>query len=115
MSLGATLIESPPNRNFETALASFMAQLSEMMNTHRKANFPNITGDIKIGRDPGGVKFIRITKEDTQKSVYCFVEVATGNIMKAASFKAPAKHARGNIFNANPLDGCGPYGVQYLK
>ena len=32
-------------------------------------------------------------------SVYCFIEKDTGNILKAASRKAPAKGARGSIWN----------------
>jgi len=34
-----------------------------------------------------------------QKSVHCFVEMATGDIYKAATFRAPAKGVRGNIKN----------------
>ena len=34
------------------------------------------------------------------KSVHCFVEIATGDIYKAATFRAPAKGVRGNIKNA---------------
>ncbi len=34
-----------------------------------------------------------------QTSVHCFVEIETGNIFKAATFKAPAKGIRGNIKN----------------
>ncbi len=32
-----------------------------------------------------------------QKSVHCFVEIATGDIYKAATWSAPAKGVRGNI------------------
>lgn len=32
-------------------------------------------------------------------SIYCFVDIETGDILKAASYKAPAKGARGNIYN----------------
>ena len=47
-------------------------------------------------------------------SVYCFVDRTNGDILKAASWKAPAKHARGNIYDADPLKGVGPYGAAYL-
>ena len=48
--------------------------------------------------------------------VHSFVEVATGNVLKAAGWKAPAKHARGNIWDddggASALVVTG--GVRYL-
>ena len=45
-----------------------------------------------------GKKFAKITRTSWgQKSVHCFVEIATGNIYKAATWSAPAKGIRGNI------------------
>jgi hypothetical protein len=53
---------------------------------------------------------------DPHRSVYCFVDKTNGNILKSASWKAPAKHARGNIFSENNgLENMGPYGAAYLK
>lgn len=47
-----------------------------------------------------GKKFAKINIISwKQKSVHCFVEIATGNIYKAATFRAPAKGVRGNIMN----------------
>jgi hypothetical protein len=42
-------------------------------------------------------------------------KVRAGDILKPASYKAPAKHARGNLFDPNPLDMCGKYGLEYLR
>ncbi|MCW2764021.1 MAG: hypothetical protein JWR85_4222 [Marmoricola sp.] len=42
-----------------------------------------------------------------QKSVLLFVELATGNILKAAGFNTPAKGARGNIATSKPQAGSG--------
>jgi hypothetical protein len=51
-----------------------------------------------------------------QTFVHSFVEVATGNILKPASFKAPAKHARGNIYRGNGADALTESAhVRYLK
>jgi len=45
-----------------------------------------------------GKKFARITRTSFgQKSVYCFVEITSGDIYKASSYSAPAKGVRGNI------------------
>jgi hypothetical protein len=57
-------------------------------------------------------KRVRIVRED---SAHCFVDIATGDVLKAASWKAPAKHARGNIFDeSNGLKWMGPFGPAYL-
>lgn len=69
-----------------------------------------------------GKKFIRVVRQEKRRdtgeihgrSVYCFIQIDNGDILKAAGWKAPAKHARGSVFNANILEGCGPYGVAYL-
>jgi hypothetical protein len=63
-----------------------------------------------IGKPPrftveNGSKFTRIVENKTDfgggKSVYCFIDRSNGDILKAAGWKAPAKGARGSIFNPN--------------
>ena len=52
------------------------------------------------------------SKLDAINSVYCFIEIATGNILKANSPKAPTlRNPRGNVFFSNPLSGTNSYGV----
>lgn len=63
-------------------------------------------------------KYIRIERKDSKNSgsVHAFVDRQTGDVYKPASWKTPAKHARGNIFdNKNGLGFMGPYGPGYLK
>jgi len=48
--------------------------------------------------DPKGKKYIRILQDDT--CAWGFIELSTGNILKAASWGSPAKHARGHIETA---------------
>jgi len=49
-------------------------------------------------------------------SVYCFVDVASGDILKAASYKAPAKHSRGSVYAADfGASAVGPYGANYIR
>lgn len=65
-----------------------------------------------------GAKNAKIIRSDRgQRSVYCFVDRETGDILKAASWRAPAKHARGNIKDPDGGWGTavGPYGAAYLK
>ena len=49
-------------------------------------------------------------------SVYAFVDKTNGDILKPASWNAPAKHARGNLYKDDYGFGCcGVYSVAYLK
>lgn len=47
-----------------------------------------------------GKRFAKIARKSYgSTSVHCFVEISTGDIYKAATWKAPAKGVRGNINN----------------
>ena len=66
-----------------------------------------------------GRRYVRIvTTSDGgngQRSVYCFVDITNGDILKSASWKAPAKHARGSIFTPdNGSKAVTPHGAHYL-
>jgi hypothetical protein len=61
-----------------------------------------------------GSRFAKIVKNGS--GVYCFIEIATGDIYKAATWAAPAKHVRGNI-NAvdSGMSAVTAYGANYLR
>jgi len=48
-------------------------------------------------------------------SAYAFVDKATGNLYKPASWAAPAIHERGNINDPSGLEACQEYSVKYLN
>ena len=54
-------------------------------------------------------------RPDSRGRIYCFVDKTNGDILKPASWKAPAKHARGNVHDENPVARCTHYGPEYLK
>lgn len=66
-------------------------------------------------------------KQGGQRSVYCFIRLTdgetktlgslkAGDIHKPASYKAPAKHRRASVFDADFGAKCaGLYGIQYLR
>lgn len=66
-----------------------------------------------------GTKFTRIVEKMPQHeggAVYCFIENATGNILKSAGWNAPAKTARGNINTPTfGVEFVNEYGAQYLR
>jgi hypothetical protein len=95
---------------FDEALMNFFKLLRERDEKHTLENFSNLSPapwDISFGR-----KYVKIIHD---KSVYAFIEMGSGDIYKPASWNAPAKHVRGNIFGNDPLAGTGVYGVDYLK
>ena len=68
-------------------------------------------------------KYVRIVRQEqhresaviTGRSVYCFVNRETGDVLKAAGWKGPAKGERGNLNSADMFAGCGAYGPRSLK
>lgn len=100
-------------KDFKEQLQDFMDALQVMINDYYVSQGYSFEAPtVSIGK--GGRKYIRIVRQDmSQRSVHCFIEVATGDILKAASWASPAKYARGNIFNKNMLLGVGPYGANY--
>jgi len=82
----------------------------------------------KLGYDPSfkpvleytkGGRYMRvITRSGVSQggSAYAFIDVSNGDVLKPASWKAPAKHARGNIFDDNNgLKFMSLYGPAYLN
>lgn len=66
-----------------------------------------------------GSKFYKIVESRNNgksQSVFAFVDKASGDVLKAASFRSPAKHARGNINDdSNGMSRMTIYGPEYLK
>ena len=106
--------------DFETQLAGFIKGAQKVIDDYMYTNFPRQGRILKLER---GSKNIRVVAVDTFDGVessggsaWCFIEIATGNIMKPAGYKTPAKHARGNIMQEDfGVSYIGPYGPAYLK
>jgi len=110
---------------FEQRLASFMAAAQTVIDIHMENSFPNAHYVVKLSVE-GGTKYLKIVRREFMKadgqpygqgaSVHCFVSTVDGSVLKAATWKAPAKHARGNIFADDFGAGCmNPYGAAYLR
>lgn len=113
---------------FPVALQTWLQGCQEIMDQDHARWTPNIAKSILQAVDLQ--KFVRIVRKfEVEKfgSCHAFVaketfstrnlgQVKIGDIFKPASWKAPAKHARGNIFNQdNGLTRMGPNGPAYLK
>jgi hypothetical protein len=71
--------------------------------------------EIEVGR-----KYIRVWSlylgGSVSRSAYCFVDMGTGDVLKAATWRTPAKHARGNIFAEDAgVSAVSAYGAVYLR
>ena len=64
-----------------------------------------------------GPRYIRVVRTSgPQRSAHCFIDRTTGDVLKTASWKTPAKHARGNILREDKGLTCmGPFGAAYLR
>lgn len=65
-----------------------------------------------------GRRYVRVytNHKERGKSAHSFIDRANGDVLMAASWKAPAKHARGNIYNEDSgLSGVSWAGANYLN
>jgi len=101
--------------DFETRLSAWLAGAQAKIDTHYRVDYPTLIGPtLSIER---GARYIRVVSAGgSQRSVFAFIDTTNGDVLKPASWKAPAAHARGNIFDASGgLERVGPYGPAYLR
>lgn len=100
---------------FEEALARFLKLTQEHVTAYFAANFPRLTVPT-VETSPGGLKYVRVVIRENGASAFCFVERATGNVLKCDGWKRPAKGVRGSIY-AETFEGFGvsSYGANYAR
>lgn len=78
---------------------------------NNKEHFSNVPLDkFKMTQ---GKRYIKVIRGG---SVHCFIDRTNGDVLKAASWSAPARHSRGNIWDDfNGLNGMTEYGAAYLR
>ena len=96
---------------FETAFATFLAGCQARMNAYQTLHGYRLT---PLYCDDG-IRYIRIWEDTGQHICWGFVDKQTGDLLKPEGWKKPAKHARGNIFDADGgLRFVTPHGPMYL-
>lgn len=102
---------------FSIALHVFVEGCQNIHTDYMAREFPNTAPDeisARIGKRYA--KIVRTRVAGDGGSVHCFVDMLNGDVLKAAGWKAPAKHARGNIFDKHDgLGRMGEYGPAYLR
>jgi hypothetical protein len=102
--------------NFNAALDKFVTEAQAIVDRDRNAKFPMLARSV-LTAEPGRryVKIVVCSEGQSDRSVYCFVDSTNGDILKAASWKAPAKYARGNVLSGKTSDAVTHYGAMYLR
>ena len=118
-----TVIANYSEAAIRTRVNELLVPINEAIAKHYKATFSNLTAPT-IGVDGNGKKYLRVSTfkfvADRGKwypeSVYFFVDLTNGNLLKPATYKAPElKNPRGNVFDKDILTKLTPYGVVYVR
>lgn len=97
-------------------LCAFRCYIKAVEETLAETYKDNPTSSPKVDFTEGRVNWKIISTVYGSRSVHSFVNRATGDVLKAASWNAPAKHARGNILNADfGRSALSDYGIKYLR
>jgi hypothetical protein len=101
--------------DFDSALNRFLSVVNSAVKRYAEKHYQNLNWSDTPG-DPNsyfspllveaGSKYLRIVSaHHGSRSVYCFIRKADGAIMKASSWKVPAKGERFNIFKPEKYEG----------
>lgn len=111
------LTEKTIEPSVEAAIESFR-KLMEITLQKNYDTYENLGWEANVTMSKGS-KYAKLfnASKDSGKQVLAFINMNNGDILKPASFKIPAKHARGNIFDddggAQALSASGS--IRYLK
>ncbi len=120
--MNSTISHHTNTAGFENALNALIENINKAIEIYWKQNGFTYADPEKVGVEAVGPKFIRLCKYSNNKgvltcsSVHCFINRETGNIHKAATFKAAdAKAVRGNIISPTVLECVTVHGTAYLR
>lgn len=96
---------------------SWLAACQKMIADHYAVNLTNLpVPTLTVERNPKYWRIVINKTKSESRSVYCFIDPMTGDVLKAAGFKSPAKGARGNLFDdSNGMARMTVYGAAYNR
>lgn len=108
------------NDEFNAKLSTWFDGVVAMYADYMDKTFPTNPRDVfELTYGKRYIKVVRglpVGDKIEHRSVWGFVDRTNGDVLKAAGWSKPAKHARGNIFDEhNGLSMVGPYGPAYLR
>lgn len=113
--------------NVVSMVNQFVASTQHKLDLHRKQNFPSLGRRLlSIEYKDKWAKIVARDEGSKGGSVYAWIAlknfetkelgpVTAGDIHKAASWKKPAKHARGSVLRPETWTCAGPYSIEYLR
>lgn len=112
------LLTEAADAKFEKAANAFLKAAQKMSDAHMKKNFPG--NPRRLLSFTKGKKYWRIVAKDEgvspSGSAWAFINTENGDLLKPAGWSRPAKHARGNIYDAQGgMKTVGPYGPAYMR
>lgn len=84
----------------DAELTAFFDALNAVYTAHYRAQYPDCDLNwysLKLVKGQRYAKLVSVQPGSVGGSSHSFIDLTNGDILKAASWKAPAKHARGNI------------------
>ena len=100
---------------YEDMRDSFLVECQSLVTEHmRNYGWECILSISKGRRYDKIVKADMHRPDDPRHSVWGFIDKTNGNILKAESWRKPAKHARGNIWENDRMQFMGAYGPSYM-
>lgn len=86
---------------FLAGLENYLRKVQETSDEDFKTNYAKIweMGQAPVYKYTQGKRWVKVTRNDSQTSVFCFIDPNNGDIYKPAGWNAPAKGVRGNIFS----------------
>jgi hypothetical protein len=100
---------------FQEALDLYVAGVQALLDGYRERYGFRERDTLEVGIGKRFAKVYRV-ENGRRGSIHSFVDMANGDVFKPASYAAPAKHARGNVYRENAAaEACDRDGfVRYL-
>jgi len=98
-------------------LEAFVAACQAIVDAYYKSTHPRLTPSKLTFDFKGGMRYAKIITTTQglgsgQRSVFGFVDMRSGDLLKAASWKGPTKNfTRGNVHTTGATKGVGPHGI----
>ncbi len=108
---------------YTVAWQAWFEKCQALVKEYMTQNYPHNTPEELIFTF--GQRYIKVWKQTILKdaqgkpfsfSIWAFIDRTNGDVLKPATSNAPAKHARGNIFDSyNGMKTISAYGPAYLR
>ena len=101
--------------DFNAALDKFLEHCRKVLSDYMEKTYPTLPKEELKTQE--GQRYVKVVKTDgvSTRSAWAFVDKTNGDVLKAASWGVPAKHARASIYDPSTWKNVGPYGPAYMR